>query len=147
MSADTNHALLPKWLGVVFACVTAAGLVVSITVYLTTSSFPFWRELLDGSWAGPAETVTFETPLELLVTASLAVLYGVLPKLVFWVPALGLCASTYLLMHWAFARAKMSTRLSVLWILALCGFVLGGPAACTVAGVQTLRGFQFFVVP
>jgi hypothetical protein len=65
MSADTNRASFPKWLGVVFACVTAAGLVVSITLYLTTSSFPFWRELLDGSWAGPAETVTFETPLEL----------------------------------------------------------------------------------
>ena len=82
------------------------------------------RKLLDGTWIAPS--IFFSDRF--------------VPKVVVATPAVGLAVSAGYALVWLFRRNGSSTRMGLLWTVALVTAIAGWPVACGCIGLQGYSG-------
>jgi hypothetical protein len=115
------RAPLPNWTGDALGVVTTLVLAFYAVFLVLTLGGSLWPQLLSSDWTGPsgfhhsAQDVT---------------VYDIVPRVIVGIPIVGLGASVFFARRWLLRRGQMSTRIRLVWALALSGAVLGWPVAC-----------------
>jgi hypothetical protein len=82
-------------------------------------------QLLDGSWVIPSFFLS----------------HRVVPRVVLATPAIGLAVSAGYAVVWLFKRDRFSTRMGLLWTVALVTAIAGWPVACSCVALEGFRGW------